>query len=71
MPMADDIDRAADLAQFTRDLALSGVAAAALALAQPSGARYCQTCREPIDPRRLQVIPAARHCTDHATEGRP
>lgn len=69
--MADEIDRAADLAQFTRDVALAGVAAAALALAQPSGARYCQTCREPIDPRRLQAIPAARHCTEHAIEGRP
>lgn len=69
--MADEVDRAAEVTQFARDLALAGVAAAALALAMPSGARYCRMCREPIDPLRLRAVPAARHCTDHATEGRP
>lgn len=69
--MADDADRAEGLIERTRDAAIAGVCAVALALAQPSGCRVCRQCGEPIAVGRSLAVPAAEHCVRCAKDGHP
>lgn len=66
------VDRAQKQEQATRDDALDLARANAAALMVPSGATHCERCGDSIPGGRLQVIPAARHCTPCAAiEGAP
>ncbi len=42
--------------------------AAALARIESGDFGFCLSCDEPIDPRRLEVDPAATHCIDCANK---
>lgn len=70
-PQADALDCAADLslwtiAQATHLAARRRLAQAELALARLKAGSYgiCQACAEPIDPDRLEALPAATLCVD-------
>lgn len=69
--MVDELDRAEELIEMERAAAIAAVRARADGLAAPNGATHCITCGESIAPGRLRAVPAARHCIDCASEGRP
>jgi len=70
-PQADALDCAADLslwaiAQATHLAARRRLAQAELALARLRAGTYglCEACGQPIDPDRLEILPAATLCVD-------
>lgn len=70
-PQADALDCAADLslwtiAQATHLAARRRLAQAEMALARLRAGTYgiCQSCGQPIDPARLEILPAAALCVD-------
>jgi RNA polymerase-binding transcription factor DksA len=70
-PQADALDCAADLslwtiAQATHLAARRRLAQAEMALARFEAGTYgiCQECSKPIDPARLEIVPAALLCVD-------
>jgi phage/conjugal plasmid C-4 type zinc finger TraR family protein len=62
--VADDVDNAHIIEENFRNLAISRAK-----LAENSGKNItglCKSCGDPIDPRRLKVLPTARECIECA-----
>lgn len=63
--MADDCDRAQELAQQDLERALKRRQAETV-LGSSTGA--CNACGDKIEPARLSAVPQAQHCLDCAVE---
>lgn len=69
--MVDELDRAEEMIEMERESAIDAVRAEAQRQAIASGATHCGRCGVEIPIGRLRAVPAARHCIDCASEGRP
>lgn len=69
--MVDELDRAEEMIEMERESAIDAVCAQAQRQRVASGATHCRACGVEIPVGRLRAVPAARHCTDCASEGRP
>lgn len=67
----DIIDQAQARDAEMREDSLAPLLRRAQALQVPSGATHCAACGAPIPEGRLRAVPAARHCVDCASSGRP
>lgn len=64
--MADDCDLATDLAEREREAILSRRRAVQAPAAV--GDRTCRDCGDPIEPRRLAVLPTTTWCAECARD---
>jgi DnaK suppressor protein len=62
--VSNEFDRAQELEEFDRDLALRAHMARQ---AQEAGNGICIDCREPIEAKRLEAVPTALRCMDCQT----
>lgn len=60
--MSDEADQAQTYEQRDRDHGLARALAPPSEPPRRSSAGTCETCRDPIEPERLAVQPAARRC---------
>lgn len=67
--MTDDFDRAQEVEQRDRDLAIAAHAASRSERIQQGNRRPdCIDCGAPIGKKRLRAVPETNHCIDCASE---
>lgn len=60
--MTDIADRAQQIEEFRRDLALRAQRSGAAELSRPSAFLLCDECADPIEAERRAALPGARTC---------